>query len=424
MRRTLIKLVWAAMLAVLAIPASASAWVSGTKGPILYSSAEGAPGDPVGFHIWAIRPDGTGKRELTHGNDQWPALAPSGRQFVFARAESFGGPIRERLYVADSNGGSPHLLTNPTVPGEDYLGDTQPTFSPDGAHIAFVRRDANAENIWVMDADGTSQHQLTDFAGTFDIRGLSWSPDNHNLLFQTSGPLGPAGASASGGSVYEMTVAGATIHQVLPIANYLPGLDWSPSGVAVPSFDADRILVVPLGASGSASQVAGSGAIEPSWAPDATDSHVAASLAYLAGGITHTELFTTTTGNNALEQELTFDGFAKQSDAWAPGLPHFNPGAIGFTVKRPVELGRRTIPVLIHCPSSAGHKGCVDILTLRSARHILVSGHLKLRAGSDRTLTLHLSRSAERKLRERGPAVAALVSKLRDARTGSASSPA
>lgn len=74
-----------AALAALALPAGAGAWVPGTEGPILFSSAEGAPSDAPGLHIWSVRPDGTGKRELTHGYDTWPSWAPDGRHFVFAR---------------------------------------------------------------------------------------------------------------------------------------------------------------------------------------------------------------------------------------------------------------------------------------------------------------------------------------------------
>lgn len=39
------------LLAALALPAGASAWVPGTQGPVLFSSAEGVPSDPPGLHI-------------------------------------------------------------------------------------------------------------------------------------------------------------------------------------------------------------------------------------------------------------------------------------------------------------------------------------------------------------------------------------
>ncbi len=61
------------LLAALALPTGASAWVPGTQGPILFSSAEGVPSDSGWMHIWRVNPDGTGKRELTHGDDAWPS---------------------------------------------------------------------------------------------------------------------------------------------------------------------------------------------------------------------------------------------------------------------------------------------------------------------------------------------------------------
>jgi WD40-like Beta Propeller Repeat len=397
-------------VAALALPAGAGAWVPGTEGPILFSSAEGAPSDAPGLHIWSVRPDGTGKRELTHGYDTWPSWAPDGRHFVFARAGLFNGPIQYHLFVADSSGGSLRQLTSPSVSGSDYQGDTHPTWSPDGAHIAFVRQNGPTVGIWVIDPDGNNLQQVADLAGSTAIRGLSWSPDSRNLLFQTAEPLGPGGSGSPDEAVYEMSADGADIHQALVLGQYLPGLDWSPAGVAVPTFT-DGLRVVPLGASGTSRNFAGDGAIQPSWAPDATNPSNA-TAAYLTASGHGYEVFRASTGSQ-ITQELTFDGFTKGSLSWGPGLPRFVPSGNGLTVKRPVEPSKPTIPVVIHCPGNAGAKGCLDRVTVSTEGHILTSAHLRLRAGRERTLTLRLTASARRKLHVEGRLSLVLISKVR-----------
>ena len=392
---------------VLALPSGAGAWVPGTEGPILFSSAEGAPSDPPGLDIWSVRPDGASKRELTHGYDVWPSWAPDGRQFVFARVGLFDGPIQYHLFVADSGGGSLRQLTSPNVSGSDYQGDTHPTWSPDGRRIAFVRQNGPTVGIWVINPDGNNLQQVADLAGSTAIRGLSWSPDAGNLVFQTAAPLGPGGNVSPHQTVYEMSAGGANIHQALVLGQYLPGLDWSPAGVAVPTFT-EVLRVVSLGGNGIERIFGGDGAIQPSWAPDGT-SPSNAPAAYLTASRHGYEVFRASTASQ-ITQELTFDGFAKESLSWGPGLPHFVASGNGLTVKRPVEPGKPTIPVVIHCPGNAGPKGCLERVTVSAGGHTLTSGHLKLQAGTERTLTLRLNPSARRKLHVEGHVSLVLIS--------------
>ena len=88
---------------------------------------------------------------------------------------------------------------NPDGSGQTRLstpatGDvTRPTWSPDGARIAFTI----AGDVWTMDSDGTDLEQVTTGA---DVRDLDWSPDGGARLhggihgIAQWSPTGTAGA--------------------------------------------------------------------------------------------------------------------------------------------------------------------------------------------------------------------------------------
>ncbi|RKU11314.1 hypothetical protein C6502_08035 [Candidatus Poribacteria bacterium] len=87
-----------------------------------------------------------------------------------------------QIYVMDINGGNPQNLSN------NHHNDWQPSWSPDGKQIVFVsNRDGHflgnipAYEIYVMDADGKNQLNLTNNLG--DDRSPSWSPDGKRITF-------------------------------------------------------------------------------------------------------------------------------------------------------------------------------------------------------------------------------------------------
>ncbi|GAA3291995.1 hypothetical protein GCM10020295_10140 [Streptomyces cinereospinus] len=104
-----------------------------------------------GFHLWTLRPDGTGLRQLTHGpwDDRGPAWSPDGTRIAFA-SERGGDPVAGapyRIWVVDVRTGALTRLTG--RPGQDPAGapaheDFDPAWSPDGERVLFVRATATA----------------------------------------------------------------------------------------------------------------------------------------------------------------------------------------------------------------------------------------------------------------------------------------
>lgn len=105
-----------------------------------------------GFHLWTLRPDGTGLRQLTDGpwDDRGPAWSPDGSRIAFASERGgdtvTGAPYR--IWVVDVRSGALTRLTGrPGRPGpgqDTRWEDFDPAWSPDGERVLFVRAGVTA----------------------------------------------------------------------------------------------------------------------------------------------------------------------------------------------------------------------------------------------------------------------------------------
>ena len=135
------------------------------------------------FNLYVVNSDGSGLRNLTSnlaagqfgpgaGKASDPVWSPDGRMIAFVRLNT-----RHGVYVANVGGSEMRNLT-PKPMGAAYAA---PAWSPDGRKIAFtVARDGNSE-IYLMNADGSGQRNLT---GNIAYDGdAAWSPDGKKITF-------------------------------------------------------------------------------------------------------------------------------------------------------------------------------------------------------------------------------------------------
>jgi tricorn protease len=137
------------------------------------------------YNVYVI-PTQSGKpRRLTFdsGNDIVTGWSPDGKQVLFASTRGTSFPPGFELYTVPFEGGMARRIS--AAEGKDGV------FSPGGDRIAYVRgpgtwyrkgyRGSSNDDLWVCNADGTNNRQLTAFNG--QDGSPAWSADGKTLYY-------------------------------------------------------------------------------------------------------------------------------------------------------------------------------------------------------------------------------------------------
>jgi Tol biopolymer transport system component len=297
-----------AALAALLGTSRAQATYPGANGRIAFGWT--APGT-TNPDIYSVLPNGSGLRQLTHDSDfdACPAYSADGKWIAYCRAPSATSPQLD-IWMMKQNGHDQHLVissaaagrtgfpdfspdgsklafvcsppgdaTGPDVctSGVDGSGLTQitaspgldlfPAWSPDGNTIVFLSNRSGTMQVWLMNADGSGQHQLT-FGPAPKDQVPDWSPDGSKIVYLVDVPGGP------GGDVWVMNADGTDQHQVGSGERRF-GPTWSPDGTQIVYItQPEPRQVEVMNADGSDPHVVapGGGHFVPAWQPHPEDS--------------------------------------------------------------------------------------------------------------------------------------------------------
>ncbi len=121
-----------------------------------------------GALTWITTDDGKTKwRVNDHGQDACSFIMPDGKRVVYTSTrDNLDMPVGNwssdddypqgaELYIADLDGSNVKRLTN----NKQY--DAEVSVSPDGTKIVFTRQIEGELDVWMMNSDGTGEHQLT-----------------------------------------------------------------------------------------------------------------------------------------------------------------------------------------------------------------------------------------------------------------------
>ncbi len=219
----------AAFLALVAAPAGAT--LPGPNGRIAFS-------DFMSGQIYAVNPDGSALRQLTHTGPNraadFPSWSPNGKRILFSRFRIDTPDDHSRIWVMNADGGNAHQLAKDAKGFRDYT----PMLTPDASQIVFTRCKPHDGvcAIWKMRADGTHKRALTPYveppkneAIDFD---LSTSPDGKRIAFTRF---------ASGGlaaRIFVMRANASNPHPITPPRLEGGQPDWSPNGRRI-AFDSN-----------------------------------------------------------------------------------------------------------------------------------------------------------------------------------------
>jgi Tol biopolymer transport system component len=191
-----------ALVGLIASPAGGGTF-PGVLGLVAYTS---------GSKIATIAPDGTVTPDLVSG--QYPSWNAGATKLAYSRSGD--------LYVANADGTNEVQLTS------GVAADREPSWSPDGVHIAFTREESNDRDVAVIDV---ATHTVTEIVtGSFQAYYPSWSPDGSRIAYRSN-----QSGCANGFCIYVTDPDGSNQTELVDSATFRAASQpsWSPDGTKV-----------------------------------------------------------------------------------------------------------------------------------------------------------------------------------------------
>jgi len=211
------------------------------------------------FEIWTMKANGTNRHQVTSlgGRMLFPDFSPTGARIAFGG--SLAGASQADVFTIASDGSGLVQLT------DDGADDLYPAYSPDGSKIAFISYRTGVGQVWLMDADGTDERQLTFDAVTKD-QVPDWHPDGSRLVYA-------GGVGESPFDLYAIDADGTDVVQLTSTPDnddFAP--TWSPDGalIAFVSARSDGRFVYVIDKDGASEHLLAPGAgpqFAPAWQP-------------------------------------------------------------------------------------------------------------------------------------------------------------
>ncbi len=235
--------------------------------------------------------------------DRRPTWSPDGARIAF---ESARDSATTDIYVMNADGSNLRRLTS--SPANDGF----PAWSPDGRRIAYASDSTGDYEIYTINADGSgSPTRVTNNPSAQDTHP-TWSPDNSQIAYTAND-----GLNRGEWNIYSINANGGTPRLLTRTAADDQSPDWSSTGQIAFKSNRDGLWqIFTMNADGSNQRNVSNSSDndeEPAWSPDGRQ------IAYQTGKFGPSEIFVMD-ASGANKRNVSNSPASEEAPAWSPPL--------------------------------------------------------------------------------------------------------